>query len=75
MADDTWRMVRAIPSMTPDGRPASIIVGMVKRDHRLEPALRIDDGPIALLPLDEVGGEVLAAIRKTLLEWYEREGR
>jgi hypothetical protein len=75
MTDDGWRKVRAIPSTKPDGTPVNIIVGMVRREGHLEPALRIDDGPIALLPLEEVGADVIAAIRKTLLDWYEQEGR
>lgn len=71
MVDDGWRMVRSIPTTTAEGKPAGIHVGVFNR----EPALRIDNGPIALIPLEEVGGEVLAAIRKTLLHWYEQEGR
>jgi hypothetical protein len=71
MVDDGWRMVRAIPTTNAEGQRADIFVGVLNR----EPALRIDNGPIALIPLEEVGAEVLAAIRKTLLDWYEREGR
>lgn len=75
MADDGWHKLRAIPSTRPDGTQANILVGMVPSNGRLEPAIRIDDGPIALIPLEEVGADVLAAIRKTLLDWYKQEVR
>lgn len=71
MADDGWRMVRAVPTTNADGKPINIYVGVFKR----EPALRIENGPIAKIPLEEVGADVLAAIRKTLLDWYEKAGR
>jgi hypothetical protein len=76
MEDKGWRKVRAITSKKPDGTPVSILVGMVRDDDgHLSPAIRIDDGPVALIPLEQVGAEVLSAIRKTLLDWYERESR
>ncbi|MFJ1765086.1 hypothetical protein ACIOD2_32495 [Amycolatopsis sp. NPDC088138] len=71
MTDDGWWMVKAIPTTNADGKPINIYVGMLNS----EPAIRIDDGPIALIPLEAVGGDLLAAIRKMLQEWYERRGR
>jgi hypothetical protein len=74
MADEDWRMVRTIRTRDTAGNPVEITVGLFLIDDQPEPAMRVDDGPIVLLPLHQVGGDLLAAIRQMLQDWYSLEG-
>lgn len=65
-------MVRTIRTRDTAGHPVEITVGLVLVDGQPEPAMRVDGGPTVLLPLHQVGGELLAAIRQMLMDWYTR---
>jgi hypothetical protein len=75
MATEEMRGVWAIPTVTTDGKPTRVYVGQVEYKGRLETAVRIDNGPTALIPVNQVVGDLLAAIRQTSLETYERNMR
>jgi hypothetical protein len=75
MATDDMRVVWSIPTVDTNGRPTRVYVGQVEYDGRLETAVRIDSGPIALIPVDQVVGRFLAAIRRTSEETYLRNVR
>lgn len=72
MADEDWRRVWAIKTVNTDGQPTQLFVGQVERDGKLVTAVRIDSGPAAVIPLDEVAGEFLRAIRATAEDAYVR---
>ncbi|MFJ1763753.1 hypothetical protein ACIOD2_25800 [Amycolatopsis sp. NPDC088138] len=72
MAEEDWRMVRTIRTRDTAGRTVEITVGLVLVDGQPEPAMRVNGGPTVLLPLHQVGGELLAAIRQMLMDWYTR---
>lgn len=71
---DDWRMVRKIRTRDTAGRAVEITVGLVLVGGQPEPAMRVDGGPTVLLPLHQVGGDLLAAIRQMLKDWYSLEG-
>lgn len=73
--DEDWRMVRTIRTRDIAGMHVDITVGLVLVDGSVEPAMQINGSPIVLLPLHQVGGDLLAAIRQMLADWYTREGR
>lgn len=75
MTDEDWRRVWAIPTVDTDGQPTKVFVGQVERDGQLVAAVRIDSGPTALIPIDEVVGELLRAIRATAEAAYVRNQR
>jgi len=58
-----------------DGDPTRVYVGQVEYKGKLETAVRIDSGPTALIPVNQVVGDLLAAIRKTSEETYLRNAR
>ncbi|MDT7803777.1 hypothetical protein VA596_02220 [Amycolatopsis sp., V23-08] len=68
-----WRYERAIPTVDVAGEPTRVVVGLIEQGDRLAAALRVDDGPAALVPL-ETGGELLKALRETLESWWRLEG-
>ncbi|MFI5608867.1 hypothetical protein [Amycolatopsis sp. NPDC051903] len=68
-----WRYEQAIPTVDLTGQPTRVIVGLIERDDRLSAALRVGDGPAALVPL-ETGGELLKALRQTLESWWKLDG-
>ncbi|WP_410676630.1 hypothetical protein [Amycolatopsis sp. cmx-4-68] len=68
------RLVRTIDTVTLDGSRIQLRVGLVERDGDLTPALQLNDGPIALIPIDDVGSQLLADIRQTLADWYRKQG-
>lgn len=74
MTDEGWYRVKAIPTRDTDGNPIKLFVGQVEHHGRLENAVRIDSGPTALVPLEEVG-EYLKALRATAEDTYERNER
>ncbi len=75
MAGEDWEEVWAIRTVDTDGNPTILFVGKVTRDGKRVPALRVDRGPAALIPLDEVVGRLLEALRKTSLKAYEQNQR
>jgi hypothetical protein len=75
MADEGWEEVWQIRTVDTDGKPISLFVGKVTREGKRVPALRIDRGPAALIPLDEVVGRLLEAIRETSLKSYVQNQR
>jgi hypothetical protein len=62
---DEMRNVWRVHTTDTEGRPCDLYVGQVEHDGKLETALRVDNGPIVLIPLLQVAGDVLAAIRQT----------
>ncbi|MEV6902356.1 hypothetical protein [Amycolatopsis sp. NPDC051372] len=68
-----WRYEQAIATVDMTGQPTRVIVGLIECDDRLSAALRIEDGPTALVPL-ETGGELLKALRQTLESWWKLDG-
>ena len=72
---EDMRVVWAIPTVNTDGDPTRVYVGQVEHRGKLETAVRIDNGPTALIPLDQVVGVLLAAIRETSMKTYERNQR
>lgn len=64
-----------IPTVTVDGDRILVHVGQVEYEGRLETAFRVDSGPIVLLPIHAVAGDVLAAIRQQSLDTYKRNMR
>ncbi|MFC3453983.1 hypothetical protein [Amycolatopsis speibonae] len=75
MADEKMRVVWAIPTINTDGEPTRVYVGQVEYEGKLETAVRIDGGPTALIPVNQVVGDLLAAIRQTALKTYEENVR
>jgi hypothetical protein len=75
MATEDMRVVWAIPTINTDGDPTRVYVGQVEHNGKLETAVRIDSGPTALIPVNQVVGDLLAAIRRTSLETYEHNMR
>lgn len=75
MTDEGWYRVKRIPTRDIDGKNISLFVGQVEHEGRLETAIRIDNGPIALAPIDEVVGEYLKALRDTAQDTYIRNQR
>ncbi len=75
MADEGWRQVWAIPTVDTNGKPIRVFVGQVDHKGRVETAVRIDNGPTALLPpVEQVVGRFLEAIRKTAENtWKQNE--
>lgn len=73
--DEDWRMVRTIRTRDIAGQGVDITVGLVLFDGRVEPAMQVDGSSIVLVPLHQVGGDLLAALRQMLSDWYVREGR
>lgn len=73
MADE-MRLVRTLGTVTLNGDQIQLRVGLVEQGHDLTPALQLDDGPIALIPIDDVGAQLLAYIRQTLADWYRKQG-
>ena len=73
MTAQGWRDERVIPTVDLAGAPTTLVVGLTERGDRLAAALRIADGPAAVLPL-ETGGELLKALRETLESWWRLEG-
>jgi len=69
------RSVWSIPTVNTDGDPTRVYVGQVEYKGKLETAVRIDSGPTALIPVNQVVGDLLAAIRKTSEETYLRNAR
>lgn len=75
MADEGWYRSRRIQTTDTNGRPISLFVGQVEYKGRLETAIRVDSGPIALAPVEEVVGEYLKAIREVAEDTYIRNQR
>lgn len=74
MTDEGWRMVRTIRTQDITGRTVPITVGLFLVDGQPEPAMQVDGGTPVLLPLHQVGGDLLAAIRQMLQDWYHIGG-
>lgn len=68
-------MVWAIQTINTNGEPTRVYVGQVEHEGRAETAIRIDSGPTALVPVNQVVGDLLAAIRQTSMKTYERNMR
>ncbi|WIX99319.1 hypothetical protein QRX60_35460 [Amycolatopsis mongoliensis] len=62
---DDLRNVWAIPTVDSTGKPVKLFVGEIEHQGRLETGVRIDGGPIVIVPLPEVVSRVLAALRQT----------
>lgn len=75
MADEGWYRVKRIPTTNTDGRPVDLFVGQVEYKGRLETAIRIDNGPLALAPIEEVIGEYLKALREVAEDTHFRNRR
>lgn len=75
MTDEGWHRVKAIPTRDIDGNPIRLFVGQVEVGDRLETAIRIDSGPTALVPVEEVIGEYLKALRLTAEDTHLRNRR
>ncbi|WP_244210818.1 hypothetical protein [Amycolatopsis kentuckyensis] len=74
MADEGWRFVRAFRTKDENGKPTDLVVGLVEvRGGRVEPAIKID-GKTALIPLEDIGSALPEVLRRTLAEWWKREG-
>jgi hypothetical protein len=74
MTDEDWRMVRTIRTQDITGRPVEITVGLLPVGDQVEPAMQVDGATPVLLPLHQVGGDLLAAIRQMLRDWYSIGG-
>jgi hypothetical protein len=68
-----WRYERAIDTVDTAGHPEKVVVGLIEQGDRLAVALRVGDGPAALVPL-ETGGELLKALREILESWWRLDG-
>lgn len=75
MTDEGWYRVKRIPTRDIDGKNISLFVGQVEHEGRLETAIRIDSGPTALVPVEEVIGEYLKALRQTAEDTHLRNRR
>lgn len=75
MTDEGWYRVKAIPTTDTNGKPIQLFVGQVERGDQLETAIRIDKGPTALVPLEEVIGEYLKALREVAEDTHVRNRR
>jgi len=75
MGAEDWEEVWQIRTVDTDGDPISLFVGKVTRQGKRVPALRIDRGRAALIPLDEVVGRLLEALRETSLRAYVQNKR
>lgn len=75
MADEDLHRVKVIPTVDTDGRPANLFVGQVEREGGLETAIRIDNGPAVLAPLEEVLAAFLRALREAAEDTYKRNQR
>jgi len=69
---DKLRNVWAIPTVDSTGKPVHLFVGEVEHAGRLETGVRIDSGPIAIVPLPEVVSRFLAALRQTSESAYRK---
>ncbi|MFE0027193.1 hypothetical protein [Amycolatopsis sp. NPDC059021] len=72
--NDGWRLVRAIQTIDAEGNPTMVFFGLIEKNGKHEPALRINGGPAALMPLHQFAGDLVAALRKPLADWYLRQG-
>lgn len=62
---DDLRNVWAITTVDSTGRPAQLFVGEVEHGGHLEAGVRVNDGPIVIVPLPDVVARLLAALRQT----------
>lgn len=62
---EEMRNVWAIPTVDSTGKPLHLFVGEVEHGGKLELGVRVDGGPIAIVPLPEVVSRFLAALRQT----------
>lgn len=69
---DDLRNVWAIPTVDSTGKPVKLFVGEIEHQGRLETGVRIDNGPIAIVPLPEVVSRLLAALRQTTESAYRK---
>lgn len=69
---DELRNVWAIPTVDSTGQPVKLFVGEIEYEGRLETGVRVDGGPIAIVPLPEVVSRFLAAVRKTTESAYRK---
>jgi len=75
MTDEGWRQVWAIPTVDTNGQPTKVFVGQVDYKGKVETAVRVDSGPIALAPIDEVIGHLLEALRTTAENTWKQNER
>lgn len=71
MADADPLRTWMINTVDVDGHPIRLFVGQVKHNYRIETVIRIDGGPVVLLPLNEVG-QYLKALRETAADTHKR---
>lgn len=62
---DDLRNVWAITTVDSTGRPAQLFVGEIEHGGQLEAGVRVNDGPIVIVPLPDVVARLLAALRRT----------
>lgn len=72
---EDMRNVWAIPTVDSTGKPVMLFVGEIEHQGRLETGVRIDGGPIAIIPLPEVVSRLLAALRQTTESAYRKNAK
>lgn len=66
-----WRLRRTVTTKDVDGKTTPIHTGLRPSDAGWDACLQVDEGAIVTLELEE-GGHLLANIRQTLADRYDR---